>query len=212
MSFARKHYRHVADIWKLHIDEVVERSYGGETDLAGRLAVFRRAFELTTPVALEVLTELDRALLGGRGRAWAEEPTEVGPEALAGSVREPAGGWLGSWNLSWPALEDRPNRITGQAMPPVQIFAVFPNGFIHPHIALFNMESPRNWISALPFQVLTQDDARAMEPWLTFYAEADMHERSYAAPDEDLDSFMQPVVVHGESYIPARVTAEGAGS
>jgi hypothetical protein len=155
--------------WRRHVQDLVTQTYEGASDRAAREAVFRRAFELTTPVARRVLERIDETYLGGTGAVSVSQPDSDGEEGL-----------LGSWNLTWPLLEQARSRFSGEPMPPVQIFAMFPHGFTHPHIALFNIETPRRWVACWPLQITSADDAERQEIVLWGIAEADMHERTFA--------------------------------
>lgn len=154
--------------------------YEGAESRADKEQLFRQAFDLTTPLALEALQALARAYLDDEHRTWVTLPRTVDEPALDGAQRTPAGGLLGSWNLSWPSLEQARHRLTGAPLPPVQIFAMFPVDFTHPHLALFDIVPPRTWIACWPFQVTSVEDARRQEPTLAAIAEADLHERTFA--------------------------------
>src|SRR5205814_9266499 len=91
------------------------------------------------------------------------------------------GGLLGSWDLTWPALEQARSRFTGKALPPVQLFAMFPRGFTHPHLALFDLDGPRRCVASWPMQVTSAADAERQEVVLWGIAEAEVHERTFAA-------------------------------
>src|SRR5207247_2076659 len=115
--------------WARHIQDLVTGSYEGAAERSAREDVFRRAFELTSPVALKALERIDEVYLGGTGAISATPPE---PE-------DEGGGLLGSWNLTWPLLEEARNRFTNEPLPPVQIFAMFPQDFTHGHLALFDI-------------------------------------------------------------------------
>jgi hypothetical protein len=166
--------------WRRHVIDLQTNSYEGAHVRSDREAVFARAFELTTPVALRVIEGLAASYIGPGVDISVTEQRRVPAGALAGANRSPAGGLLGSWNLSWPQLESSRNRFTGESMPPVQIFAMFPDDFTHPHLALFDLGAPRTWIACWPFQVTSAEDAERQETTLAAIAEADMHERTFA--------------------------------
>lgn len=166
--------------WRRHVEDLQTNTYDGAKSREQRESNFVRAFSFTTPVALRILESLAISYLGRDAQTSVIEPRDVPAEELEGADRAPAGGLLGSWNLSWPALERARNRLTGESMPPVQIFAMFPIGFTHPHLALFDLGRPRRWIACWPFQVTSAEDAERQEPTLAAIAEADMHERTFA--------------------------------
>ena len=156
--------------WLRHVKDLVTQSYEGASERAAREDVFRRAFELTTPVATRVLEAVDGLYLGGGGTISATEPAADGD-----------GGLLGSWDLTWPALERARSRFTGAPLPPVQLFAMFPRGFTHPHLALFDLGPPRRVVASWPMQVTSPADAERQEVVLWGIAEAEVHERTFAA-------------------------------
>lgn len=167
--------------WRRHVDDLQTNHYEGATTREDRELVFTAAFDLTTPVAVRVLQSLAASYLGTKARVSVAVPQRVSAEELPGANRTPTGGLLGSWSLSWPTLEEARSRLTGEPMPPVQIFAMFPDDFTHPHLALFDIDPPRRWVACWPFQVTSAADAERQEPTLAAIAEADMHERTFAS-------------------------------
>lgn len=165
--------------WRRHVEDLQTNSYEGAEARDDREAIFIEAFELTTPVAFRVIESLAASYLGPDVEISLTEPRRVSAGELAGANRLPTGGLLGSWNLSWPQLERARSRFTGDPMPPVQIFAMFPYDFTHPHLALFDLGPERTWIACWPFQVTSTEDAERQEPTLAAIAEADMHERTF---------------------------------
>lgn len=167
--------------WGRHMADLRTRSYEGAVDRASREGVFLEAFRLTTPIALSVLDKTSTTYLAGQGTTAVSAPRRVPASELLGASLKPMGGLLGSWDLTWPALERAKNKFTGEALPPVQIFAMFPDDFTHPHLALFDLGQPRTWIANWPFQIGTSEDAEGEVNILTAIAEADMHERTFIA-------------------------------
>lgn len=153
-----------------HIDDLSRGAYEHALERADKDAVFARAFELATPVALRVLERLDRLYLGGTG---AVSITPVGSDG--------AGGLIGSWNLTWPLLEASVHRLDDQPMPPVQITAMFPEDFSHGHVSLYSILPPRRAVASWPFQVVDAADAERQEAIFWAIAEGDLHERVFAA-------------------------------
>jgi hypothetical protein len=180
MIGAAARFRERREDWRRHVEDLQTNTYEGFEAREQREIVFARAFVLTTPVALRVLESLAAAYLGQDAAMSVTEPRSVPDDELYGADRKPAGGLLGSWDLSWPALERAHDRLTGELMPPVQIFAMFPNGFTHPHLALFDLSRPRRWVACWPFQVTSAKDAQRQESTLAAIAEADLHERTFA--------------------------------
>jgi hypothetical protein len=155
--------------WERHVQDLVARGYEGASARSARDDVFRRAFDLCTPVALRVLARANELLLGGTATC-----STVPPEA------DGAGGLYGAWRMTWPLLEGARNRFTGKPLPPVEISAMFPDGFTHGHLALYDSSEPRRPIAAWPLQVTSAEDAERQEPILWAIAEAEVHDRTFA--------------------------------
>ncbi|MSQ37267.1 MAG: hypothetical protein EXR61_02995 [Chloroflexi bacterium] len=153
-----------------HLVDLRTRTYEGAEERGAREAVFRRAFALTTPVALRVLSALNRGILNGTGSV-----TVGGPE------RDGAGGLFGHWEITWPLLEQSIDRFSGAAMPPVRVAAIYPADFSHGHLAVLRAVEPRDPLLAWPFQVTTEVDAERQEAILWTIAEGEVHERVFRA-------------------------------
>ena len=154
--------------WRRHMEDLVVRRYEGADERAERDRVFLEAFDLCTPVAVSVLERVAALLLGGGSISTAR------PEPDAD------GGLLGGWELTWPLLEEARNRFTGKPLPPARITAMYPQGFTHGHLALYDIGEPRRPVAAWPLQVTTPEDAGRQEPILWAIAEAEVHERTFA--------------------------------
>jgi hypothetical protein len=181
VTVAADHFAARREDWRRHVVDLQGRRYDGAATRAEGEAVFRRAFELATPVAVEELERLVAAYLGDGASITVTPPQQAEPDALLGAGLTPTGGLLGSWNLAWPALERARSRLTGAPLAPVQIFAMYPTDFTHGHLALFDTSTPRNWIACWPFQVVSSEDAERQRPILSAIAEADLHERTFAS-------------------------------
>ena len=180
MTTAKSTFAARREDWRRHVVDLQTRTYEGAEERAAREEIFREAFDLTTPVAVRVLKALDQAYLGGRGTIDTTLPRHVpASDGLTGAERQPVTGLVGSWSLTWPELRQARSRLTGLPMPPVQIFAMFPDDFTHPHLALFDLGQPRRWIACWPLQVLSADEAERQEPILAAIAEGEMHERTF---------------------------------
>lgn len=158
------------DDWRRHVDDLVVQRYEGADARAERDRVFLDAFDLCTPVAVRVLQRIDDLLIGAVATVSTRRPASDG-----------AGGLLGGWELTWPFLEQARNRFTGQPLPPARITAMYPDGFTHGHLALYDIGAPRRCVAAWPLQVTTPEDADRQEPILWAIAEAEVHERTFAA-------------------------------
>jgi hypothetical protein len=149
-----------------HLLDLEAGGYEGAINRPDRDAVYRNAFELTTPVALEVLDLVNRSYLAGSGRSQVQPPHFDGKAGLAGS-----------WDLTWPLLEASLDRFTSKPMPPLRLASVFPADFSHAHLALLAAEPPYGPVAAWPFQVTSSADAARQQPILWAIAEAELHER-----------------------------------
>lgn len=151
-----------------HLDDLQHDWYEGASG-AERHRRYVAAFELLTPVTMEVLRAVDAALLHGTGTASVRPPEPDG-----------TGGWIGSWFLTWPQLSSARNRMSGTTLPPVTISAIFPAGFTHPHLVAGGSVDPRAAsISAWPMQVTSLEDAERQRPLLWAIATAEVHDRIY---------------------------------
>src|SRR5712691_230376 len=151
-----------------HLEDLKENAYEGASG-ADRHALYVAAFELLTPVAVDVLQQINASLL--------RETAEL-------SVRAPGpdggGGQIGSWLLSWPELGQSSSRLTGKALQPVTISAVFPPGFTHPHLVAGGpVNSRAESLAAWPMQVTSPEDAEQHRPVLWAIATAEVHDRIY---------------------------------
>jgi hypothetical protein len=82
--------------------------------------------------------------------------------------------------LSWPALREARSRISGKALMPVTISAVWPAGFVHPHLVAGGAVNPRaESLTAWPMQITSAEEAAQQEPLLWAIAAAEVHDRIY---------------------------------
>jgi hypothetical protein len=151
-----------------HLDDLREDQFEGASG-AQRHDRYTAAFELLTPVAIGVLQEVNAALLRGSGDVSVRTPEPDG-----------AGGWIGSWSLTWAQLRTAKNRMTKRALAPVMVSAIFPAGFVHPHLVAGGRVDPRaESISAWPMQVTSAADAEQQRSLLWALAIAEVHDRIY---------------------------------
>jgi hypothetical protein len=151
-----------------HLEDLKGNAYEG-TSGADRHALYVTAFELLTPVAVDVLQQVSASLLRGKGEMSVKAPAPEGD-----------GGFLGSWLLTWPELRQSSSRLTGKALQPVTISAVFPPGFTHPHLVAGGPVDPRAAsLAAWPMQVTSPEDAEQHRPVLWAIATAEVHDRLY---------------------------------
>src|ERR1700686_4402599 len=131
-----------------HLEDLKEDAYEGASG-AARYARYVAAFELLTPIAVDVLQQVNASLLRGNGDVSVRAP---GPDGT--------GGQIGSWLLTWPELSESSSRFTGKRLQPVTITAVFPPGFTHPHLVAGGPVDPRAaWLAAWPMQGRKPEDA-----------------------------------------------------
>src|SRR2546421_7329833 len=124
-----------------HLKDLQEDMYEGASG-AERKARYVNAFELLTPVALDVLQEVNASLLRGSGDVSVGSPRPDGHSGL-----------IGWWQLTWPELAEASNRMNGTTLPPVMVSAIFPAGFTHPHLVAGGAVDPRAApVVALPVQ------------------------------------------------------------
>src|SRR5438128_3341502 len=151
-----------------HLEELKGNAYEGASG-ADRHALYVAAFELLTPVAVDVLQQMNAALLQGTGEVSVRAP---GPDRSGGSI--------GSWLLTWPELSTSTSRFTGERLHPVTISAVFPPGFTHPHLVAGGPVDPlAASLAAWPMQVTSSQDAEQHRAVLWAIATAEVHDRIY---------------------------------
>jgi hypothetical protein len=151
-----------------HLEDLRQNAYEGASGV-DRQARYVAAFELLTPVAVDVLQQMTVSLLRGKGEVSVRAP---GPDGDGGSI--------GSWLLTWPELSTSTSRFTGERLQPVTISAVFPPGFTHPHIVAGGPVNPRaESLNAWPMQVTSAQDAEQQRPLLWAIATAEVHDRIY---------------------------------
>src|SRR5882672_10360471 len=105
-----------------HLEDLRQNAYEGALG-ADRQALYVTAVELLTPVAVDVLRQVSKSLLQGKGEV-----------SVRASRPDGGGGSIASWVLTWPELSMAKSRLTGEALPPVTISGIFPAGFTHPHL------------------------------------------------------------------------------
>jgi hypothetical protein len=151
-----------------HLEDLRENAYEGATG-ADRQGRYLAAFELLTPVAIDVLQQVNAALLHGNGEVSVRAP---GPDGGGGSI--------GSWLLTWPELSKSTSRFTGERLHPVTISAVFPPGFTHPHLVAGGpVDQQAASLNAWPMQVTSPEDAEQQRPVLWAIATAEVHDRIF---------------------------------
>ena len=151
-----------------HLEDLRQNAYEGASG-ADRHALYVAAFELLTPVAVDVLQQVSAALLRGNGEVLVRAPGADGD-----------GGFIGSWLLTWLELRQSTSRFTGKALQPVTISALFPAGFTHPHLVGDGPVSPRAAsLTAWPMQITSPEDAELQRPVLWAIATAEVHDRIY---------------------------------
>jgi hypothetical protein len=151
-----------------HLEDLREQAYEGASGVE-RNARYTAAFDLLTPVAVDVLQGVNAFLLGGTGDVSVEAPGPDGHDGL-----------IGSWRLTWPELSEASNRMNGAALRPVTVSAIFPPGFTHPHLVAGGPVNPRAAsVLAWPMQVTSAKDAEAQRPLLWAIAAAELHDRIY---------------------------------
>ncbi len=97
--------RETTSVWidgiRRHLEDLKEDAYEGASGVA-RHAHYVAAFELLTPIAVDVLQQVNASLLRGTGDVSVRAPGSDG-----------YGGEIGSWLLTWPELSESSSRFTG---------------------------------------------------------------------------------------------------
>ena len=151
-----------------HMEDLRTDTYEGAAG-PEREARYRAAFDFLSIVATGVLADIDELLLFGTGDISIQPPVPDGHRGL-----------IGSWMLSWPALREARSRISGKALMPVTISAVWPAGFVHPHLVAGEAVNPRaESLTAWPMQITSAEEAAQQEPLLWALATAEVHDRIY---------------------------------
>ena len=139
-----------------HFEDLRDGTHGGSASREDKEAHFGRAVELLTPVAREVLNEMNVSLL-----------CDTGQLTESGLWRTPDGGLNASWSLSWPE-----QRAAG--VDPIMLQAYFGGGFHHPHL---RGTTVHDW----PLNVFSDEDAAAQLSILRAIASSDLHNLVYRA-------------------------------
>src|SRR5712671_2037163 len=139
-----------------HFEDLRDGTHGGSASRKDKEALFEKAVQLLSPVARQVLTEVNRNLLLNTGQL-----TETGLRRTAD------GGLNASWALSWPE-----QRETG--IEPIMLQAYFGGGFHHPHL---RGTTVHDW----PLNVFSDQDAAEQLSILRAIASSDLHNLVYRA-------------------------------
>lgn len=169
MTTIKEFWRLRTEDMKRHLSDLEHNSYDEAESREEREEVFKKAFDLLTPLAVEVLEDMNEWLVNDMGTVVVNTP-----------VHDEADGINGSWVLTWPKLVSAINVHTGEHLQPVTIDAVYPRHWTHGHLARMQAGLPSE-VTAWPMQVLTEEDAVRQEPILRAIAEAELHERLYQA-------------------------------
>lgn len=151
-----------------HRQDLEDDAYEGASGTA-RKERYAAAFDLLSPIATDVLQEINASLLRGTGDVSVRPPESDGH-----------GGMIGSWLLTWPELREVTSRFSGKPLDPVTISAVFPAGFTHPHLVAGGPVNPRAAsITAWPMQITSDHDAEQHREVVWAIATAELHDRIY---------------------------------
>jgi len=153
-----------------HLADLQRNAYEGAEEREDRNDVFRRAFDLLTPVAIDVLADFNAHVLNGSG--------DISTHAL----RPRDGlGLYGTWECSWPEQREARSRFDGTPIPPLQLQAFFPGDFTHGHLMIgrpFYVDQP---VSSWFMQVVTDEDARRQRHALESICETQVHEMVFTS-------------------------------
>jgi hypothetical protein len=139
-----------------HFEDLRDGTHGGSANRKDKEAHFEKAVRLLSPIARQVLTEINASLLLDSGQL-----TETGLR------RTEDGGLNASWALSWPE-----QRAAG--VHPIVLQAYFGRGFHHPHL---RGTTVHDW----PLNVFSDEDAAAQLHVLRAIASSDLHNFVYRA-------------------------------
>ena len=153
-----------------HLEDLEFDAYEGAKDREDRNAVFASAFELLTPVALEVLQDFNLHVLAGVGDLTVHHLSHR--EGL---------GLFGTWECSWPEQRGARSRFDDSAIPPLQLQVFFPGNFTHGHLMIgrpFYEDQP---VSCWLMQVTDEGDASRQRHALESICETQIHELIFTA-------------------------------
>jgi hypothetical protein len=139
-----------------HFVDLRDNTHGGSTGRHDKEDHFAHAVELMTPVASQVLDEMNTLLLLGSGRITG-----------TGLQRTPDGGLAASWALSWP--EQRSAEVSA-----VVLMAYYGIGFHHPHL---RGATVGDW----PLNIFTRSDAAEQLHLLRAIVSAELHNLVFQA-------------------------------
>src|SRR5580700_5132521 len=137
-----------------HFEDLRDGTHGGSASRKDKEAHFEKAVQLLTPIARQVLNEMNISLL-----------CDTGQLTESGLQRTPDGGLNASWTLSWPE-----QRAAG--IEPIVLQAYFGAGFHHPHL---RGTTVHDW----PLNVFSEEDATAQLSILRAIASSDLHNLVY---------------------------------
>jgi hypothetical protein len=137
-----------------HFEDLRDGTHGGSASRKDKEAHFEKAVQLLSPVARQVLTEMNTSLL-----------LDTGQLTQAGLRRTADGGLNASWALSWPE-----QRAAG--VQPIVLQAYFGGRFHHPHLRGTTVQ---DW----PLNVFSDEDAAAQLSILRAIASSDLHNLVY---------------------------------
>jgi hypothetical protein len=153
-----------------HLSDLEHNAYEGAQERSDRNAVFLRAFELLTPVALDVLQDFNDYVLDGSGVI---RTRDLAPrEGL---------GLFGAWECTWPEQQQARSRFDGSPIPPLQLQAFFPGDFTHGHLMIgrpFYQDEP---VSCWLMQVTSEADALRQRHALESMCETQVHEMIFVS-------------------------------
>jgi hypothetical protein len=153
-----------------HFVDLRDNTHGGSTGRQDKEDHFARAVELLSPVASQVLREMNTLLLLESGRV-----------AGTGLRRTTDGGLVASWALSWPEQ-------SSVGVSPVVLMAYYGIGFHHPHL---RGATVGDW----PLNIFTSSDAADQLHLLRAIAGAELHNLVFQA-----DYRIVPAVSRGRDF------------
>lgn len=139
-----------------HFADLRDGVHGDTVTREDKERLFAAEVAWLDPVARQALAEMNAEMLLGTGTVAAD-----------GVARQPDGGLVMDWTLSWPEQERA-------GVAPVTIRAIYAHGFHHPHLAGATVG---HW----PLNVYDAGQAAAELPTLRAIAAADLHNLVFQA-------------------------------
>jgi|GEM_PF-3510368 len=158
------------DDLRRHLADLEQNAYEGAVERSERNAVFGRAFDLITPVALAVLEDFNHHVL-----------MDSGTLSTRGLAPRDGLGLFGAWECTWPEQQRAQSRFDGTPIPPLQLQVFFPGDFTHGHLMIGRPFFEDQPVSCWLMQVTSEADARRQRHALESMCETQVHEMIFVS-------------------------------